>query len=222
MNKSRNLWILISLVCLFAVLAVSGETSPANGAGLTPAQMLQQAWQNAQDTGSYRFLSDIDQLLIPRPVPEMIGQQETALSLTSDGAVVLPDQAYLEMGVADEQNSRSVVILRDGQQSFMLQNGELKPVENVLSLTSQTNDMLGYLAAANQVTLLDPPQGHPNLQRYGFIIDGPQYAEYVRQQAEAALKAEPGAPQGISIKPMPVLEQLSGQGELWVNEPGLG
>src|SRR3990172_13105121 len=221
MNKSRSLWILIGVVCLFAFLTVSGDASPAIGAELTPGEMLEQAWQNAQEAGSYRFLSDIDQLLIPRPVPEMIGQQESTLNLTSDGAVILPDQAYLEMGVADDQNSRSVVILRDGQQSFMLQNGELKQVENVLNLASQTNDMLGYLAAANQVTLLETPTGHPNLQRYGFIIDGPQYAEYVRLQAEAALKAEPGAPQGLSIKPMPVLEQLSGQGELWVNEAGL-
>ena len=183
--------------------------------------MLQLAWQKAQEVGSYSFISDINQTFIPRPVTEMIGQQETALNMALDGAVVLPDQAYSEMRVYSGQTTESVVMLRDGAQSFMLQDGELKPVENALNLASQSNDLLGYLSAADQVTLLDPPEGHPELARYGFVIDGPRYAEYVRQQAEAALLAEPGAPQSLTIQPIAMLQQLSGRGELWVNQDGL-
>jgi hypothetical protein len=73
----------------------------------------------------------------------------------------------------------------------------------------------------DDVSLIEPPPGHPNLVRYSFTINGPRYAEYVRLQAEAALRTEPGAPDGLTIKPLPMLQQLSGQGELWVNQAGL-
>lgn len=187
----------------------------------SPERALQQAWQNAQDAGSYRFISDIDQTLVPRALPEMIGRQDTALNFTVDGAVVLPDRAYLEMRVASADLTESVAVLRDGGESFMLQDGELKPVEDVLNLTSQTNDVLGYLAAAEQVTRLESPEGHPELSRYGFVVSGPLFAEYVRQQAETNLRAEPGTPAELTLEPLPALQTLSGQGELWVNEAGL-
>ncbi len=57
--------------------------------------------------------------------------------------------------------------------------------------------------------------------RIGFVISGPAYAEHVRREAEAALRAQPGAPEGLTVKPMPTLQQLSGRGELWVNAAGL-
>jgi hypothetical protein len=99
--------------------------------------MLQQAWRNAREAGSYHLLSDINQTLMPRAVPEMIGQQEVVLNLSSDGAVLLPDQAYLEMRMTDAQSSSSVVILRDTRGTFLLQDGELKPV-NTLNLAAQS------------------------------------------------------------------------------------
>jgi parallel beta-helix repeat protein len=222
MNKAHHIrWIHLAILCFVAILMVASGSVTTRAEGSTPADMLARAWRNAQQAGSYRFVSDINQTLIPRPVVEMIGQQETALDLALDGAVVLPDQGYMTLKVLSGPRSESVVMLRDGGQSFMLQESELKPVENVLSLVPQNNDLLGYLAAADEVVLLEPPAGHPQLARYGFTINGPRYAEYVRQQAEAALRAEPGAPEGLTIKPLPTLQQLSGQGELWVNQAGL-
>lgn len=221
MNKTRVRWIHLAILCLIAILIVASGTFTARADSGSPADMLERAWRNAQQAGSYRFVSDINQTFIPRPVVEMIGQQETALNLALDGSIVLPDQGYMKLKVLSGPRSESVVMLRDGGQSFMLQEGELKPVENTLSLVPQNSDLLGYLAAADEVVLLEPPAGHPQLARYGFTINGPRYAEYVRQQAEAALRAEPGAPEGLTVKPLPTLQQLSGQGELWVNQAGL-
>ena len=39
------------------------------------------AWERLQEAGSYRFLSSIEQTLVPRPLPEMIGEQEQRLHL---------------------------------------------------------------------------------------------------------------------------------------------
>jgi hypothetical protein len=221
MNQTRNRWIHFTIVCLLAILIVGSGSLIARADSGSPERMIERAWQTAQEAGSYRFVSDINQTLVPRPVAAMIGQQETALLLSLDGAVVLPDKSYTELKVLNGQRSESLTMLRDGAQSFMLQDGELKPVENVLNLASQSNDLLGYLAAADQVVLLDPPDGHPDLARYSFVINGPRYAEYVRQQAEVAVQSEPGAPRGLTVKPIIALQQLNGHGELWVSPAGL-
>jgi hypothetical protein len=221
MNKNRFRWILYAAMGLLAILIAGSGSLIARADNSSPERMLERAWQNAREAGSYRFVSDINQTLVPRPVAAMVGQQETALLLSLDGAVILPDKSFTELKVHNGQRSSSVSLLRDGAQSFMLQDGVLTPVENVLNLASQGNDLLGYLAAADDVSLIEPPPGHPNLVRYSFTINGPRYAEYVRLQAEAALRAEPGAPDGLTIKPLPMLQQLSGQGELWVNQAGL-
>ncbi len=221
MSKAHTRWMYLTVLCLIAILILPGGSLPARAESGSPAERLEQAWHNAQAAGSYRFISDINQTYVPRPAPEMIGQQETTLSMTIDGAVLLPDQAYSEMKVLSNQISTSVVMIRDGAQTFMLQDGELTQVDDALNLASQSSDLLGYLSAADQVTLLDPPEGHPELARYGFVVDGPRYAEYIRQQAQAAMQAEPGAPEGLTLQPMPTLQQISGRGELWVNQDSL-
>ncbi|MDT8305667.1 MAG: hypothetical protein RRC07_07000, partial [Anaerolineae bacterium] len=231
--KRQQLFLILGMAAVIAILilpAVIARADTLNSAGQQlrslasedpPTEMVQRAWQNAQKAGSYRFLSDVDQTLVPRALPEMIGQQDTALHLALDGAVVLPEQAYIELRVVGVGRSQSATLLRDDGQSFMLQGGELKPVEDILNLANQTNDILGYLAAAEQVVLLDSPEGHPELARYAFVVSGPRFAEYVRQQAEAELQAEPGAPAGLNLQPLPSLQSMSGQGELWVDSAGL-
>ena len=220
MNKSRNFWFYLTILFILAIVIFSGANLLVHAEESSPAEQVQNAWNNALESGSYRYISDTTQAIIPRPIPEMIGEQETVFDLAMDGVVVLPNKSYLAMKVLSGSHSDLVVVLRDGEQSYMLIDGELKPVQNSLNLASQSNDLLGYLAAADEVTLLDPPEGHPDLVRYGFLIEGPQYAEYVRQKAEENLRGEPGAPQSLTVEPIKALQNLSGQGELWVNSDG--
>jgi hypothetical protein len=221
MNKNRARWISLAIIPLVAILITASGRLPARADVGSPADMLQRAWRNAQAAGSYRFISDVNETLIPRPVPEMIGQRDTSLSLALDGAVQLPDRTYTSVQVIADGRSGSVVLLRDGTQSFMLQDGELKPVEDALSLASPSNDLLGYLAAAQNVAAIAPPEGHPELTRYSFELDGRRFEEYVRHQTEAALRTEPGAPEGLALQPSSSLQKMSGHGELWVNAAGL-
>lgn len=225
MKKQRYSALLALFVALFVLVpGASGDTNPVPVVAQTavdPQDALTQAWARARDAGSYRFLSTADQTLVPLPMPDMIGQRDMHLTLENDGAVLLPDRAYVEMRVAGSGRQESVTLLRDGGQAFMLQDGELQPVEDALSLTTPTNDVLGYLAAAEQVTLLAPPEGRPDVTRYGFEISGTRFEEYVRREAEAELAAEPGAPEGMRLRAMPALQAISGRGELWVNRDGL-
>ena len=221
MKKNRSRWTHLLVLPLVAVLLVASGPLPARADEGSPAEMVERAWRNAREAGSYRFLSTAEQTMVPRPVPGMIGRSDARFTLENDGAVLLPDRFYSEMRVAGVGQSQAVTMLRDGSQAYMLQDGELKPVDDPLSLASPTNDVLGYLAAAEQVTLAEPPEGHPELTRYTFEVSGPRFAEYVRQQAEAAMQAEPGAPDGLTLRPAPALRELNGEGELWVNQAGL-
>lgn len=225
MNTRRRPLILTVLLALLLLLQpadapyllAQGSRPPA-----TPADALRTAWERARQAGSYRFLSTAEQTLTPRPVPQMIGQGGTRLTLESDGAVILPDRAYLEMRVAQVTvRSASVALLRDGAQAFMLQGGELVPVNDPLSLAAPTTDYLGYLAGAEHVVLLDPPQDHPQIVRYGFDLNGPRFAAYVRDQVQALLDSQPGTPPGVQLRPASALAQMSGRGELWLNAQGL-
>ncbi len=128
----------------------------------SPAALLERAWRNAEETGSYRFVADIDQRLVPRLTAAMLGQGDTSLNLALDGAVVLPDQAYSELRGQGGAGSATVTLLQDGGQSFLLQDGEVKPVESAINLTGQSNDVLAYLAGAENATLLDPQKAIPS------------------------------------------------------------
>ena len=221
MSKSRMRWVaMVTLAIVMVMMAASGRL-PTRADVASPAEMVQRAWDNAQSAGSYLFASDVTQTLIPRPVPEMIGERDTTIKLALDGAVDLPDRAYLELSVASGGREQAATLLRDGPQSFLLQDGELKPVEDALGLAAPSSDMLSYLAGAEEVTLLAPPEGHPELTRYGFALDGVAFERYIRAQAEEALRAEPGAPDNLTLREVPSLQKLSGQGELWVNAEGL-
>jgi hypothetical protein len=221
MKKNRVRWIHLVVLSLVAILIAASARLPARADAGSPSEMVQRAWRNAQAAGSYRFISDVSETLAPRPLPEMIGQRDTTIDLALDGAVQLPDRSYISLQVIGNGRSGSVALLRDGAQSFMLQDGALKPVEDALSLATPSNDLLGYLSAAENVTVIAPPEDHPELVRYSFELSGTRFEEYVRQQTEAALRAEPGAPEGLALKASPSLQRTSGHGELWVNADGL-
>jgi hypothetical protein len=187
------------------------------------AQALEAAWLRAQAAGNYRFDADITQVLEPRAVPEMVGQREATLSFTLDGAVQLPERAYLEMrAAANGRATPAVVLLREEGRTYTLQDGVLTLTQDPTGVPLVEADMLGYLGAAENVRALeDVSVGGQTLTRLAFDISGPRLAERARDHAQEALRARPGAPEGATVSLSPVLQRLSGQGELWLDADGL-
>jgi len=223
MRRQRHLALLVLsfVLLLFMPLpAAAAGPEPAALPAVEPQDALTQAWQLAREAGSYRFASTSDQSMIPRAVPEMVGQTNVNLTIENDGAVLLPDRAYMKLRVAGLAQEASATLLRDGSQAYMLQDNELKPVEDALSLAPPTSDVLGYLAGAEHVTLLDPPAEHPELTRYGFTVNGERLEAHIREQTLRDLAEEPGAPEGLSLQPSHTLQTIAGRGELWVNQAG--
>ena len=224
----RTLCLLIAFVLLVLLISVVAQPAladlPTNPLDGQIAQgQVKAAWKRAREAGSYRFVSDIEQTLIPRPLPEMIGEQETRVDMRLDGEAQLLDRVYMEMRIEwGGSQATPLILLRDGQRTFIKEGGQLKMVEDPLGTAMPTADFLGYLVAVERVRLVEEvPLGAGVLRHYAFDLNGPRFAEYVREYMEDELKAGGDMPANVNLAPNEALQQLSGRGELWVREDGL-
>ncbi len=151
-KRARTLSLSLVLALLLLVPSAGAGAPPGVVPERQPAAMtgasdeLAGAWQRAREAGSYRFVSTVEETLVPRPVPEMIGQGDTHFTLENDGAAILPDRAYMELRVADGgSRSAAVALLRDGG---YLRGTELDGARKVLSAAALT-----YVAATTMAVL---------------------------------------------------------------------
>jgi hypothetical protein len=104
---------------------------------------LQAAWERAREVGAYDFTADVEQTLIPRPLPSMIGQTDERVDLRIEGEVASPDYASLQLRLEGAGlNVPPLGLIQDGVETFLLKDGEKIPVENPAGLASPTGDYL--------------------------------------------------------------------------------
>ncbi len=213
------------LLIVLGVLALMLLVYPAITSAVQP-DPLQEAWERARAAGAYDFTADVEQTLIPRPLPSMIGETDQRVDMRVEGEVVLPDYARLQLRFeGGGLDVPPLGLIQDGAEAFLLKDGEQIPVENPAALSSPTADYLGYLAAAENIQQLLSPEiggGAGGGGHYTFDINGPRLAEYVRDQVEAQLRngSQP-LPSGVELSPSPLLQRMTGHGELWVDANGL-
>ena len=71
-----------ALIISVVILTVTAwMTMDAIGAPPSPEDAVQRARQRVEEAGSYRFTADVEQTLVPRPLPEMIGQSSQRVDL---------------------------------------------------------------------------------------------------------------------------------------------
>ncbi|MFN2241891.1 MAG: kelch repeat-containing protein, partial [Anaerolineae bacterium] len=198
---------------------------PAGIMGLLPdrsqpdsvREQLEEARQRALDAGSYHYDAEVRQTLIPRPLPEMIGRSDERVNWQAQGDVRLPDQSSITIWF---DGAEPLTLIRDGQQTFLRQGDTVKEVQDPTQLATPSADYLAYLDAAKNVRRLEPKQAGGRVYAgYAFEIDGPRFAEQVRQQLERELAGE--MPPGGQVTAPRILQLMTGTGELWVDEAGL-
>lgn len=183
-------------------------------------QALLDARAEAQAAGSYRLRADMEQTLIPRAIPSMIGTQDERIDMRAEGEVQMPDQAILRMFPEDGSTPPLTMVQYDGQ-SFVQEGDILVPADATpQALAAPTMDYMGYLDAAEQVQRLEPRRvGNSQIERYSFAINGSLLAEQVRDQMQQQMQGD--LPPGMTLSPSPLYQRMTGQGELWVNAAGL-
>ena len=146
-TRSNKLFALALLGALLLALLVRPLATLAQRGGV-----LEQARQRVLEAGSYRFTADIEQTLIPRPLPGMIGQTDQRVDMRIEGEVALPDHARLELRLEGAGlDIPPLELIQDGGEMFLLKDGEKRPVENPTGLSAPTGNYLSYLAAAENV-----------------------------------------------------------------------
>ncbi|NJM14698.1 MAG: hypothetical protein HC896_04345, partial [Bacteroidales bacterium] len=83
-------------------------------------------------------------------------------------------------------------------------------------------DPLGYLAGIREVEELGRQQnGEASFTRYSFVVDGPAFAIFMRDQAQNLLREQGKLPPGVSLDLADNFEGMTGTGEVWLNADGL-
>ena len=190
-----------------------------------PRVSLEQAYQRVLDAGTYDFTADAEQTLLPRPLPNMIGQTDQRVDMHIEGEVTLPDKTQFSLSLDGAGlDPTPVTMVQEGTDTYLLREGEKIPVENPAGLTSPTGDYLSYLAAAENVQPCesDAAPFAEAVACYTYDINGQRFAEHVRDQMQAEVNnsiAPPNIQQTVSLSP--ILMKMSGQGKVWLDIYGL-
>lgn len=181
----RAVWVAVLILTLVALVSFTSYSEP-NG--------LQQAWTRAREAGSYRFTADVEQTLVPRALPSMVGQRDERVDMRLEGEVTLPNYGVLRLRFegAAGTDQQPLTIVQEAGQSYLLRDGERVPLDNPAALAAPAADYMGYLAGAENIQeLTDAGDG---LTRYSFDVNGFRFAEYVRQQWSAQRRSGDAAP----------------------------
>jgi hypothetical protein len=155
MKRPHSFVLLAVSVCLL-VVAVAAHPTVAASAG---RNSLEAAWQESVDAGTCRFGAEVEQTLVPRPVPGMIVQTDERLDMRLEGNVTLPDQNRLCLQLRGAGlGSTLVELAQNGSETYLFRSEERFPVQNPAGLSAPMADYLGYRAAAMNVR---PCARHP-------------------------------------------------------------
>ncbi len=228
---------ILAAAFLFLICGISGFhwiTKYHHTADTTPRQVVEQAWQRARDLGSYRFTSDLEAATSPvgKPVPQNSARYER---LYLEGSVDLPAQKmeltmWEKGGIMFNTRQGIQVRIEEGKAFGRFASGEWQEMEVSTDGFAPGQDPMAFLAGAKDFYLagsgavdLPTPEGTASLQynRYGFTIDGMEFARKLRPQLEQQMIRAGDLPPGVTLDIAEAYRGFSGTGEVWIDEFGL-
>ncbi len=216
-----------ALSSVLFVLAIAGLVALPQLPSAGPESDLERAWRTAARAGSYAFTMEIAQQSDPLPTIANVGRQSKTQRLYFEGAANLVD-ASLDLRAWDHGGTvldpASAVEIRVDEQGTRARSGgqPWQEVDGLSDLFAPTGDPLAFTAAASDVRVVeDGPALTAAVKRYSYIIDGPRYAAFVREQLQARLIRTGQLPPGVSLKLSDAYQQMEGSGELWIDGAGL-
>jgi hypothetical protein len=223
------------LLVLFAILpSISRAAS-----GFSPEEAVQRAWQRAQEVGAYHFTTEMLQTTFPAPTLANVGRSSRRETLHLEGNVDLPARAIRMSLWKDGGNVVTFrdgveVRIEDGQAYGRMIDGAWQEIDDFSDGFAPGGDLLGYLAGAKNVVELgtetrsfefgtDPQSPISTIQftRYGFEVDGPAFARYLRDQLESYLRERGELPLGLTLDSSSLYRGVTGEGEIWIDEHSL-
>jgi hypothetical protein len=200
----------------------------------TAQHEIQAAWGAARENGYYKYTSKIIQTTWPALRLENASLSPTTEHLYVEGETNLADE-FMHLKLWADEGSTALgqaqheIKVEDGQS--WVRNGDtwLPQEQNVSDLFAPGSDPLTYLIAADNASengeeirvLPFLEDGKLVYTRYGFDLDGPAFAAYMRDNLEEALRQSGELPPGISLETADIYRLMTGKGELLVDVNGL-
>ncbi|MFN8474924.1 MAG: NosD domain-containing protein [Anaerolineae bacterium] len=239
-TRTRRL-VVVALLFVPVALVLAMGLSLRRASSPAPTDVIADALANAHAAGSYHLAGDIQQTLIPRAVPENLGKGDTRTTLRVEGEAQVPDRARLNLSLGGDGDasgqpvfgqgpqrtaagaSAPIELLVVGNRAFVGHAGAWRVVENPLSAAAPVADYLSFLTAVKDVQPVnDTAAGADDgrgARHYRFTLDGPRYAEYLRNQLQLLLADD--LPPGVELQAPPMYQRMTGAGELWIDGDGL-
>ncbi len=234
MKHRKHLFLFIGIILsLILVFNTSSQAAPAP----SPAQELQNAWRRAQEAGAYHFATEIVQTTYPAPALVNVGRSSRQDTLHIEGQTNVPDRTLV---MTLWKGGGSVLTRRDGVEVRVEGDraygrpigGTWQEIDDFTDAFAPDSDLLAYLAGATNVRELgtetrllpSPADGGETsiaFTRYSYDLDGPAFAGYLRRQLEDYLRENGGLPAGLTLGVSDQFRQVTGQGEVWIDEQGL-
>ncbi len=203
------------------------------GAGLGSTTLLQAARRDPVSTalaqayasGLYRFDSDIEQITTPAPTANNVGRTTRTQQFHMQGQTNLRTstmEMVLSQGSGSTSNMQGSMGVRivDGKTYTQQNGGAWTLARGTFDGVAAQADGLAFLHAVRDITPHAPEtRAGVHFTRNSFIIDGPKFAQYMREQLEEAMRAR-GAPPESQIAIPQYYRDMQGTGELWVSENG--
>jgi hypothetical protein len=202
---------LLLLPTILAALALAGLATLT--APQPAARPLDHAWQMAEASGRYRFTTELVQTSAPPPMISNVGRGSTVDRLVIDGRVDRMAD-LLELRLAREDAAGLELKIEQGHAAGRVLGGSWQALDAPAALPPAP-DALAYLAAARNVAPLD------ETGRFRFDLDGPAFAQALREQLGSTLAAGAVAPQGMTLDGTSAYAQINGSGTVTLDADGL-
>ncbi len=209
-------------------------TGIGQAGSLTSRQVVEQAWQRARELGSYHFSTNLEAAITAtgQPVPENSARYER---LYIEGQVDLPAQKmeltmWEKGGLAFNTRQGIQIKLEGGKTYGRVGSSDWQEMEDATDAFAPGRDPMAYLAGARDIYLagtgsveVPTPEGTVvvNYTRYGFTVDGVRFARSLSSQLERQIAESGEIPPGVKLDATEAFRDLTGQGEVWIDEAGL-
>lgn len=213
----------LAIVTILLLLFVSITPLITHAEPMSSTQRVQQAWQNAQQSGAYHFATNIEQTTFPAPTLANVGRSSRASQLFIEGDTDLPNKSLsliLWNGGGSAQNPKDGIEIRiDGDKATGRQiGGQWQAIDNFSDSFAPGGDLTTYLIGAKHIERADDANSTAhNFTRYTFTLNGPAFAAHLRDQLEAELLKKGELPAGINLDISEQFKDITGQGEVWLS-----
>lgn len=191
-------------------------------------EQIRAAWKRLQAAGAYAVTADVEQITNPLATVQNVGKQSRHDTLHLDGTVDRV-QNSMEMNlwsqggsVLDPESGAQIKV--DGERAYVRSNsGGWHEIQNFTGLFAPGGDFSVFLSSVKDARLVTPDSRADEaagLTRFAFEVDGASLANRLHKEMERQMREDGELPPGIEVSIPGAYQQMTGAGEVWLNEAG--